>query len=65
LIRRDAALQSAAQWHIACILIRQALCHDDLVVSAVAQGRKEMPYLIGWLLGVPLIVLVILYLIFH
>ncbi|CAG9250367.1 hypothetical protein PCAR4_280011 [Paraburkholderia caribensis] len=24
-----------------------------------------MPYLIGWLLGVPLIVLVILYLIFH
>ncbi|CAG9189629.1 hypothetical protein PSAB6_10220 [Paraburkholderia sabiae] len=28
-------------------------------------GRREMPYLIGWLLGVPLIVLVILYLIFH
>jgi hypothetical protein len=24
-----------------------------------------MPYLLGWLLGVPLIVLVILYLIFH
>jgi len=24
-----------------------------------------MPYLIGWMLGVPLIVLVILYLIFH
>jgi hypothetical protein len=29
--------------------------------------RKEdkMPYLLGWLLGVPVIVLVILYLIFH
>jgi len=25
----------------------------------------KMPYLIGWMLGVPLIVLVILYLIFH
>ncbi|CAL8473345.1 protein of unknown function [Caballeronia sp. S22] len=24
-----------------------------------------MPYLLGWLLGVPVIVLVILYLIFH
>jgi len=24
-----------------------------------------MPYLIGWLLGVPLVVLVVLYLIFH
>jgi hypothetical protein len=33
--------------------------------SAVAQGRMKMPYLIGWMLGVPLIVLVILYLIFH
>jgi hypothetical protein len=27
--------------------------------------REKMPYLIGWLLGVPLFVLVILYLIFH
>jgi hypothetical protein len=27
--------------------------------------RMKMPYLIGWMLGVPLIVLVILYLIFH
>jgi hypothetical protein len=25
----------------------------------------QMPYLLGWLLGVPVIVLVILYLIFH
>jgi hypothetical protein len=33
--------------------------------SADAQGRIDMPYLLGWLLGVPLIVLVILYLIFH
>ena len=27
--------------------------------------RTIMPYLLGWLLGVPVIVLVILYLIFH
>jgi hypothetical protein len=27
--------------------------------------RTLMPYILGWLLGVPLIVLVILYLIFH
>jgi hypothetical protein len=29
------------------------------------KGVHIMPYLLGWLLGVPLIVLVILYLIFH
>jgi hypothetical protein len=29
------------------------------------QGGHIMPYLLGWLLGVPLVVLVILYLIFH
>ncbi|MBK3823643.1 hypothetical protein G3A41_36090 [Paraburkholderia aspalathi] len=29
------------------------------------KGDHIMPYLLGWLLGVPLIVLVILYLIFH
>jgi hypothetical protein len=29
------------------------------------KGGHIMPYLLGWLLGVPLIVLVILYLIFH
>ncbi|NML32498.1 hypothetical protein HHL14_16840 [Paraburkholderia sp. G-4-1-8] len=29
------------------------------------KGEDIMPYLLGWLLGVPLIVLVILYLIFH
>jgi hypothetical protein len=29
------------------------------------KGDDIMPYLLGWLLGVPLIVLVILYLIFH
>jgi hypothetical protein len=27
--------------------------------------RTIMPYILGWLLGVPLFVLVILYLIFH
>jgi hypothetical protein len=41
-----------------CVLMRYR-------ASAVAQGRMKMPYLIGWMLGVPLIVLVILYLIFH
>lgn len=29
------------------------------------ERRDIMPYLLGWLLGVPVIVLVILYLIFH
>ena len=29
------------------------------------KGENTMPYLLGWLLGVPVIVLVILYLIFH
>jgi hypothetical protein len=29
------------------------------------KGDHIMPYLLGWLLGVPVIVLVILYLIFH
>ncbi|VXC29063.1 conserved hypothetical protein [Burkholderia sp. 8Y] len=27
--------------------------------------EDDMPYLLGWLLGVPVVVLVILYLIFH
>jgi hypothetical protein len=27
--------------------------------------ETKMPYLLGWLLGVPVVVLVILYLIFH
>jgi hypothetical protein len=27
--------------------------------------ENNMPYLLGWLLGVPVIVLVILYLVFH
>jgi hypothetical protein len=29
------------------------------------KGEHIMPYILGWLLGVPVIVLVILYLIFH
>ncbi|SAK82345.1 hypothetical protein AWB77_04190 [Caballeronia fortuita] len=35
--------------------------------NRLKQHAKEdkMPYLLGWLLGVPVIVLVILYLIFH
>jgi hypothetical protein len=33
--------------------------------ATINRRRTLMPYLIDWLLGVPLIVLVILYLIFH
>jgi hypothetical protein len=33
--------------------------------TSTTKGDHIMPYLLGWLLGVPLIVLVILYLIFH
>ncbi len=33
--------------------------------ATIIERRNLMPYLLGWLLGVPLIVLVILYLIFH
>ncbi|AXE95180.1 hypothetical protein CUJ90_22860 [Paraburkholderia terricola] len=41
---------------------RQMLNYERLQTST---RRTIMPYLLGWLLGVPLIVLVILYLIFH
>ncbi|MBP0590598.1 hypothetical protein J8I87_12890 [Paraburkholderia sp. LEh10] len=40
-------------------------CVTTTAWSRQSHRRKQMPYLIGWLLGVPLIVLVILYLIFH
>lgn len=33
--------------------------------TTINRRRTIMPYILGWLLGVPLIVLVILYLIFH
>ncbi|MGF6535669.1 hypothetical protein P3T24_006142 [Paraburkholderia sp. GAS33] len=33
--------------------------------TTIYRRRTIMPYLLGWLLGVPVIVLVILYLIFH
>ena len=36
-----------------------------LRVPTLYERRYIMPYLLGWLLGVPVIVLVILYLIFH
>jgi hypothetical protein len=39
--------------------------HSPSYSNFDAQGDHIMPYLLGWLLGVPLIVLVILYLIFH
>ncbi|MFB9124017.1 hypothetical protein ACFFYR_12655 [Paraburkholderia dipogonis] len=39
----------------------QSLSYSNLDTK----GDHIMPYLLGWLLGVPLIVLVILYLIFH
>ncbi|CAB3732995.1 hypothetical protein [Paraburkholderia rhynchosiae] len=34
-------------------------------VPTQRERRHIMPYLLGWLLGVPVIVLIILYLIFH
>jgi len=34
-------------------------------VTRSTETEINMPYLLGWLLGVPVIVLVILYLIFH
>ncbi|CAG9201237.1 conserved hypothetical protein [Paraburkholderia caribensis] len=52
-------------WHIACINHRHKRCVTTTSWSRQSHREKEMPYLIGWLLGVPLIVLVILYLIFH
>jgi len=36
-----------------------------VVTQTINRRRILMPYILGWLLGVPLIVLVILYLIFH
>jgi hypothetical protein len=46
-------------------LVHPKRCVTTTAWSRQSHRRKEMPYLIGWLLGVPLIVLVILYLIFH
>jgi hypothetical protein len=39
--------------------------HSFSYLNFDMKGDHIMPYLLGWLLGVPLIVLVILYLIFH
>jgi hypothetical protein len=47
------------------LLSSSAAFEERYHASAGAPGRTNMPYLIGWMLGVPLIVLVILYLIFH
>ncbi|SAL74317.1 hypothetical protein AWB74_04634 [Caballeronia arvi] len=38
---------------------------DTGIVNKQHSKEDTMPYLLGWLLGVPVIVLVILYLIFH
>jgi hypothetical protein len=38
---------------------------DSDGTATIIRRRTLMPYILGWLLGVPLIVLVILYLIFH
>jgi hypothetical protein len=38
---------------------------DTESIKSDIERRKTMPYLLGWLLGVPVIVLVILYLVFH
>lgn len=46
-----------------------ACCSSRISVSALRLASHTegsvMPYILGWFLGVPLIVLVILYLIFH
>lgn len=44
---------------------RHAGCSVIIVLNLDTKGDHIMPYLLGWLLGVPVIVLVILYLIFH
>jgi hypothetical protein len=38
---------------------------DTGIVENNTRMEDDMPYLLGWLLGVPVVVLVILYLIFH
>ena len=53
------------------MLFRQArLMQSEAIVEADStdfntDGGTEMPYLLGWLLGVPVVVLVILFLLFH
>jgi hypothetical protein len=37
--------------------------HDG--TTAIPMEETEMPYFLGWLLGVPVIVLIVLYLLFH
>jgi hypothetical protein len=61
---RDAAAQSRANG-ISLASVEAKRCVTTTSWSRQSHREKEMPYLIGWLLGVPLIVLVILYLIFH
>jgi len=61
---RDAAAQSGANG-ISLASVEAKRCVTTTSWSRQSHREKEMPYLIGWLLGVPLIVLVILYLIFH
>lgn len=37
----------------------------SICTRTITRRRTIMPYILGWLLGVPIFVLVILYLIFH
>ncbi|MEO8164065.1 MAG: hypothetical protein ABI619_01585 [Betaproteobacteria bacterium] len=56
----------ASLWHALCTRLRQAI---RLAFSAVDGSIKQEnimgKYFLGWLLGVPFFVLVILYLFFH
>jgi len=38
---------------------------ERAIETNIPEGGVIMPYILGWFLGVPLIVLVLLYLIFH
>jgi hypothetical protein len=41
------------------------LCYGGEAIQNDSGRRNIMPYILGWFLGVPLVVLVLLYLLFH
>ncbi|HEY1998314.1 hypothetical protein [Paraburkholderia sp.] len=61
-----ATLKNALQTPASCDFRSRARRVLDSSRTAIHHSEENiMPYILGWLLGVPLIVLVILYLIFH
>lgn len=46
-------------------MLTHGVPRECLVWRALNPQEAVMPYILGWFLGVPLVVLVILYLIFH